>query len=211
MTKSPILACLSILSLLAVAPTAALAQDDGGGDTTVSTDAASFTTADGSLTDRPLFFGVGAGLRAGLQSGGWVSFQLEEHIGYRIFGFDLADRLDAALWVGAGFGQAFGDYRSFLLNFDGRFGADFEVWDGGDLQLLVTPFVGLGGGVVIVDAGPGLNTSDGAFHMQFATQAELIFADGLLGAFVRPLSFDFYIWSNTWTSYQLIGGLNVRI
>jgi hypothetical protein len=196
-----------MVSALLLSPAAALAQDD---DTAIATDETSFTTADGSLTDRPLFFGAGVGLRTGLQNGGFLSFQLEEHIGYRIFGFDLADRLDAALWVGAGFGQAFGDFNSVLLSFDGRFGADFEIWDGGDMQLLATPFVGLGGGVVIFD-GPFGNTSDGAFHMQFAAQAELVLADGLIGIFLRPLSFDFFIWNDTWTSYQLLTGVNIRI
>lgn len=207
---------LMVLAFALVTPAAAAAQTDTTTTTTstddagVATDSGSFETADGSLTDRPFFVGAGLGLRAGLQSGGWVSFQLEEHVGYRIFGFDLADRLDAALWVGGGFGQAFGDFSSVLLNFDGRFGADFEVWDGGDMQLLATPFIGLGGGVVIFNGGLA-NTTDGAFHMQFAAQAELVLVDGLLGIFLRPLSFDFYIWNNTWSSYQLLTGVNIRL
>lgn len=201
---------LGLTLLLSLVSAPALAQDDTTAVET-TTDTGSYTTADGSLTDRPLFFGAGLGIRAGLQSGGWVSFQLEEHFGYRFFGFDLADRLDAALWAGLGLGQAFGDFGSVLLNFDGRFGADFEVWDGGDLQLIATPFIGLGGGVVIISPGGLGTTTDGAFHMQFAAQAELVLVDGLLGIFLRPLSFDFYVWNNTWSSYQLLTGVNIRI
>lgn len=209
MTKNRSLSALTIiLASTALAPASAAAQDDG--DTAVATDEASFTTADGSLTDRPLFFGAGAGLRAGLYTGSGAAFQLEEHIGYRIFGFDLADRLDAALWVGGGFGQAFGDGGVVLLSFDGRFGADFEVWDGGEMQLLATPFVGFGGGVVLID-NAFINSTDGAFHMQFAAQAELVLAEGLIGVFLRPLAFDFFIWRDTWSSYELLGGINIRI
>jgi hypothetical protein len=210
---------------------AAGAQD--GTTTTTTTDSTTTTTSDGGadptwvapaapgeggtsegLTSRPFYVGGGIGLDVGLNGGGGVLFSAEEDIGFRFFGFNLGGANDGAIFAGLSFGQAGGS--NFVgLQFDVRGGVDFEVWDGGDMQLLVTPSITLGGGVFIVsftDAFGNNNTStNGAFDFGFATQGELVMLDGLLGLWLRPLSFELYINSGVGALYELLAGVMFRL
>lgn len=197
-------ASLFVLTL-ALAPIAS-AQDATTDTTSTETTSSDTPAAGGSLTDRPLFFGAGLGFIAGFNGG--VSFRLTEHVGYRFIGFDLGSGLELALWGALGLGQAFGDYGFYLLDFNGVFGADLEVWDGGDMQLVVTPMIGLGGAVAGVSNGIGGTNAEGAFHIQFAAQAQLVLADGLLGVWLRPLAFDGYVRDGGFGAYSLLAGVD---
>ena len=175
----------------------------------ISSEPAEAEPANAGLTSRPFFVGGGLGFAASLRSGVGVVFALEEHVGYRFFGFQLGGRLDGALWAALSLGQLVGD-GFYLLHFDGQFGGDLELWDGGDAQLLLTPSLGLGGAVVGF-SNAFANGVDGAFHFQLAAQAEIVLLDGLLGVFFRPLGFDFFVRDGVFTSYVLLAGVNVRL
>lgn len=172
------------------------------------------TTGGDALTARPFFVGGGVGVTVGL-SGYGAAFSIEEDVGYRFFGFEMGGGLDGAVWAGLSFGQAFGGSGFVLLQFDGRGGADFEVWDGGEMQLLVTPSIALGGAAIFVDFVDGLGnrttSTTGAFDFQVSAQGELVLADGLLGVWLRPLSFEILIHSGVGAQYELLGGVNVRL
>ncbi len=205
----PHLAAPLFVLTLALAPIAS--AQDATTDTTTSDTATTDTAASdgaggGSLTARPLFFGVGLGFIAGFSGG--ISFRLTEHVGYRFIGFDLGSGLELALWAALGLGQAFGDGGFYLLDFNGVFGADLEVWDGGDMQLVVTPMLGLGGAAVGVTNGLGGSRAEGAFHLQFAAQAQLVLLDGLLGVWLRPLVFDGFVRDGGFGAYSLLGGVD---
>lgn len=195
------LAPLLIVLTLATAPIASAQTTD----TTTETPAPASTTsaAGGSLMQRPLFFGAGLGFMAGF--GGGVSFRLEEHVGYRFVGFDLGSGLELALWGALGLGQAFGGGGFYLLDFNGVFGADLEVWDNGDMQLVVTPMLALGGAAA---GASGLNGVAGAFHLQFVAQAQLVLANGLLGVWLRPLVLDGFVRDGGFGAYSLLAGVD---
>lgn len=167
------------------------------------------------LTARPFYVGAGVGLDAGLTGGGGgVLFAAEEDVGYRFYGFNLGGALDGAIFAGLSFGQAAGS--NFIgLQFDVRGGVDLEVWDGGSLQLLVTPSITLGGGAFIItipDAfGNPNSTTVGAFDLGFSAQGELVMLDGLLGIWLRPLSFELFINNNVGALYELLAGVNIRL
>jgi hypothetical protein len=178
------------------------------GDATA--DAASVPSSGGApLTDRPFFVGGAIGGAFGLNNGGGAAFSLEEDVGYRFFGFTLADNLDGAIWAGLSFGQSFAS-GFYLLQFDVRGGADLEVFDNGELQLLVTPSLALGAAVVGVSTVLGDSTG-GAFDMQISAQAELVLLEGLLGVWLRPLSFEFFINQNVGVNYELLAGALVHL
>lgn len=139
-----------------------------------------------------------------------MSFQLVEHVGYRLMDVSLGGDMALAPTVSLGLSQAFGDGGLFLLGFDAQAGADLRLWTNGDLEVLVTPTLGLGVGVVGASTPLG-NVTEAAFHLAFAAQAELVLAEGLLGVFLRPVAFDFFIASTTLSSYLFLGGVNVRI
>lgn len=165
------------------------------------------------LTARPFYVGGGLGVAVGLNSG-YALFSLEENIGYRFFGFNMGGALDGAIFAGLSFGQAFnGNFA--LLQFDVRGGADLEVWDGGDMQLLVTPSITLGGSVGVssyTDAfGNNVTSTGGAFDFGFAAQGELVMLEGLLGVWLRPLSFELYINNGVGAQWELLGGVTFRL
>jgi hypothetical protein len=157
------------------------------------------------LMARPFQVGAGLGLLAGFSGG--VSFRLVEHAGYRFVGFDLGASVELALWAGVSLGQAFGDNGFYGLNFDGTFGADLLVWNGGDLQLVVTPMLSLG---AVVVGGNGYG-ADAGFHVQFAAQAELVMVEGLLGVWLRPLVFDGFVRDGGFGAYSFLGGVTFHL
>lgn len=206
-----LLLSLTLPVVAALVPASAAAQEavavvETSPETT--SEASAEVASSGALTDRPFFVGIGLGGTFGLRSGGGAAFSLEENFGYRFFGFTLGDSLEAAIWAGLSFGQSFGD-GFFVLQFDARGGLDLEVFDNGSLQLLVTPSLALGGAVIGVTAGP-FNSTSGAFDLQISAQAELVLLDGLLGIFLRPLSFEFFIYDGTGVNYEVLAGVNFR-
>lgn len=194
------------------------ATAEGGGTTTetgwVEPAAPGSGGSGAGLTARPFYVGGGVGLDVGVSGAGGALFAAEEDVGYRFFGFNLGDALDGAIFAGLSFGQAFGS--NFIgLQFDVRGGVDLEIWDGGDLQLLVTPSITLGGGVFIVSFTDGfgnrVESTNGAFDLGFSAQGELTMLDGMLGIWLRPLSFELFINSGVGALYELLAGVLVRL
>lgn len=207
-----LLLCLTLPFALPLVAASAAAQEavavvEASPETT--SEASAEAPSSGALTDRPFFVGIGLGGTFGLRSGGGAAFSLEEDFGYRFFGFTLGDSLDAAIWAGLSFGQSFGDGGFFVLQFDARGGLDLELFDNGSLQLLVTPSLALGGAVIGVNNG-FISSTSGAFDLQISAQAELVLLEGLLGIFLRPLSFEFYIYDGTGVNYEVLAGVNFR-
>jgi len=183
---------------LSIAPAPARAQDA----------VASPAPAHGAvLMARPFHVGAGLGFMSGFGGGFGFSFRLVEHAGYRFVGFDLGSSLELALWAGVSLGQAFGDFGFYGLNFDGTFGADLMVWNGGDMQLVATPMLSLGA-VVVGGTNYG---ADAGFHVQFAAQAELVMVDGLLGVWLRPLVFDGFVRDGGFGAYSFLAGVTFHL
>lgn len=207
---APRLASLIALSVALSVPELAHAQE---GDAAASDEAYIAPVESGSGL-RQLYVGAGLGA-AVFFDGGAAAFSLEEDVGYRFVVFGLGNGLDGAIFAGLSLGQLFRD-RFVVLQFDARGGADLEVWDGGDMQLLVTPSITLGGSVFIVEVpniltGGSSTQTDGAFDFGFSAQAELTLADGLVGVWLRPLSFEIFVNSGTTATYELLAGAYVRI
>ncbi len=166
------------------------------------------------LLARPFFVGLGIGFDASLSGGIGAVFAMEEDIGYRFFGFNIGDTLDGAIWAGLAFGQSFAS-RFAALQFDVRGGVDFEAFDDGAIQVLVTPSITLGGSVFIVDqpvvTGGTSTFTSGFFDLGFAAQAEVVLLDGLLGIWLRPLGFEIFIGNSSGAVYELLAGVHFRL
>lgn len=205
-TRIGLLISLLLLAAPAAAQeTVAVVEGDGAEDTYTAD-----TSAGGRpLTDRPFFVGGAIGGTFGISGNGWAAFSLEEDIGYRFLGFQLGGNLDGAVWGGLSFGQSFNS-GVYLLQFDVRGGADFEVFDNGEMQLLVTPSLALGAAIIGTDTVLG-STTNGAFDLQISAQAELVLLEGLLGVWLRPLSFEIFIADGSAANYELLAGALVHL
>lgn len=219
-----------LLSLLALPASAQEATESGDGTSSagIGDTATGEATTEGfvepampgngtgmGLLARPFFVGLGLGFDAGLSGGGGAVFAMEEDIGYRFFGFNIGGALDGAIWAGLAFGQSYASNFAGL-QFDVRGGVDFEAFDDGSVQVLVTPSITLGGSVSILSNQPivtgGTTTvTFGFFDLGFAAQAEVVLLDGLLGIWLRPLGFEIAIGNASGAAYELLAGVHFRL
>lgn len=159
---------------------------------------------------RPLYFGGGVGVSAGLD-GGPALFKIQEEIGYQMDPIWLGS-VDLALRFGGDFAQLVGDFT--ILEFDGRVTASFGLWHGDGIGIRVAPSVALGGAVLFLrycDVFGCGDASYGAFDFQFATQAELELLEGLLTIWFRPIAIDGLFRDNSSARWDILAGVDVHL
>ncbi|AKF11316.1 hypothetical protein DB32_008465 [Sandaracinus amylolyticus] len=191
--------CLGAISIATLTPSSAAAQDD---------------VSIGSTNPiRNWYAGGGLGVSAGLDNGGGALFLLNEEVGYQLDPILLGGGTDLQLRFGLDLAQHLGDF--FILTFGARATASFGVWTNGELTIRVAPALVLGGAVSIVDevctvfgcAGGGTN---GAFNIQFSTQAELDLLQGMLTVYFRPIAIDGYIADGSGARWNIVAGALVH-
>lgn len=185
--------------LALAAPTVAHAQEET-------------TYASPSAPVRNWYAGGGLGATFGLE-GGSALFLLNEEVGYQLDPIPLGGSADLALRFGLDLAQQLGDF--FIFQFGARVTASFGLWSNGEIAVRVAPSVVLGGAVFVFDEvcnafGCFGGGSDGAFDMQFATQAELDLLQGMLTLFFRPISIDGFFLDGSTSRWNIVAGALVH-
>ncbi len=171
-------------------------------------DEAAAVEVTGSAAARPFYVGLGIGGVFGVSGGaGSGMFRIEEDIGYHVW----ATGSHPGLFVGLLANQAF---RSGYLwaDIDARVGFDFNVYDWGSGQLLVTPSVALGVALshfTMTDPFTGQETSDtvALFDMILAGELRVVLVDGLLSIWFRPIGLEIAARDGTSVNWDLNGGV----
>lgn len=146
---------------------------------------------------RPFFVGAGLGPAAHVASnldsfgGGFargardVRFRTEAEFGWHPSGDDTGFFLAGNFTFMTG--------NQWWALFPGiRLGGDIEIWSNSDMAIMLTPSGLAGGGVFAVD---GLGNA-GMMVLQPAFGGKLVLADGMLQIWVRPATFDFFLYPN---------------
>ncbi len=155
-----------------------------------------------ALPIRRLFLGAGLGFGVTFE-GGQAYFRLEEHLGYHVFGVAEHPGLFLALTLVQGIAS------QVILDFAGRIGFDAVAWQDSHVRVLVTPSVGLGVGLFIVN-GYGESVYPGAFIMP-ALEVQLVAVDGFMTVWYRPIGFDILARDNGNVAYTMMLGVNLNL
>ncbi|MGF1466045.1 MAG: hypothetical protein ACFCGT_07915 [Sandaracinaceae bacterium] len=150
--------------------------------------------------DRPWF--VMAGFGAAIGFGNATDFfRINEAFGYHFAPIGI----HPGFWIALDLAQ---NLRSNvrLFEFGARFGFDIVLLTTQSLALILAPNVATGFGLFVVDFG-GIGRGDSAgFVLQPASTARLVFLEGRLSVWVRPLAFDIFIGDFTEVWYNVLGG-----
>jgi hypothetical protein len=147
---------------------------------------------------RPLRISLGLGPAVGIPGGG-AGFIVGEEVEYSI-----ANTPVGAPFVGLALAQTFG--AGFLFQFGARAGFDFTVLDTEAVDLLVAPAVVLGAAL-----GEGPNAVAGYFHAEISGELRALFADGLVGVWIRPIAFEVFAGDLVFGRWHLMVGASIQL
>jgi hypothetical protein len=155
-------------------------------------------------SDRPFYALAGAGVSIGLDAGAGPKMKLVQELGYHFLPFGDHPGLFAALTLG----ESFIDFT--ILQLGGRLGIDFALTSGSSFALLLTPSVASGLGLYVVPSSVIGTETRSYFDIQVAGDVKLVFRDGQLAAWLRPVSFDFFINRIVLTRYDILAGVQIN-